>query len=157
MKSAAVRIVSPLLTNGNPLAFEHVERERTTTQAKTSAKLSEVQLKKHWCARAIVKTRRPLFIEVRRATRISIPRSFQGSEACLWNQGKVIALVSGGIDSPVAAWLMMKRGCTIVPLFFDCEPYLDDTGRQRAEAVVRALAVWAGRPLEFAVVHQGPV
>jgi len=32
-------------------------------------------------------------------------------------QGKVIALVSGGIDSPVAAWLMMKRGCTIVPLF----------------------------------------
>jgi thiamine biosynthesis protein ThiI len=27
------------------------------------------------------------------------------------SQGKAVALVSGGIDSPVASWLMMKRGC----------------------------------------------
>jgi len=32
--------------------------------------------------------------------------------------GRVVALVSGGIDSPVAAWLMMKRGCHIIPLHF---------------------------------------
>ena len=32
--------------------------------------------------------------------------------------GRVVALMSGGIDSPVAAWLMMKRGCNIVPLHF---------------------------------------
>ena len=32
--------------------------------------------------------------------------------------GRVVALLSGGIDSPVAAWMMMKRGCGIVPLHF---------------------------------------
>jgi thiamine biosynthesis protein ThiI len=34
----------------------------------------------------------------------------------LGTEGRVVALVSGGIDSPVAAWLMMKRGCGVVPL-----------------------------------------
>jgi thiamine biosynthesis protein ThiI len=33
-------------------------------------------------------------------------------------QGRVVALISGGIDSPVAAWLMMKRGCGVAPLHF---------------------------------------
>jgi len=33
-------------------------------------------------------------------------------------EGRVVALLSGGIDSPVAAWMMMKRGCSIIPLHF---------------------------------------
>jgi thiamine biosynthesis protein ThiI len=33
-------------------------------------------------------------------------------------QGRVVVLLSGGIDSPVAAWMMMKRGCAIVPIHF---------------------------------------
>lgn len=33
-------------------------------------------------------------------------------------EGRVIALISGGIDSPVAAWMMMKRGCGVIPLHF---------------------------------------
>ncbi|MBN1402378.1 MAG: tRNA 4-thiouridine(8) synthase ThiI [Anaerolineae bacterium] len=33
-------------------------------------------------------------------------------------EGRVVALISGGIDSPVAAWLMMKRGCYVVPVHF---------------------------------------
>ncbi len=32
--------------------------------------------------------------------------------------GRVVTLMSGGIDSPVAAWLMMKRGCNVIPLHF---------------------------------------
>jgi len=33
-------------------------------------------------------------------------------------EGRVVALISGGIDSPVAAWMMMKRGCGVIPLHF---------------------------------------
>lgn len=33
-------------------------------------------------------------------------------------QGKVIALISGGIDSPVAAWLIMRRGAQVIPVHF---------------------------------------
>ena len=34
-------------------------------------------------------------------------------------EGRVVALISGGIDSPVAAWLMLKRGCSVIPLHFE--------------------------------------
>ena len=33
-------------------------------------------------------------------------------------QGRAVALISGGIDSPVAAWMMMKRGCAVIPVHF---------------------------------------
>lgn len=36
----------------------------------------------------------------------------------LGSQGRAFVLFSGGIDSPVAAWLMMRRGCGIIPLHF---------------------------------------
>ena len=36
----------------------------------------------------------------------------------LGTQGRAVALISGGIDSPVAAWLIMKRGCGIIPVHF---------------------------------------
>ncbi|HOG48506.1 MAG TPA: THUMP domain-containing protein, partial [Anaerolineae bacterium] len=36
----------------------------------------------------------------------------------LGSAGRAVALMSGGIDSPVAAWMMMKRGCSIIPLHF---------------------------------------
>ncbi len=36
----------------------------------------------------------------------------------LGSQGGVVVLLSGGIDSPVAAWLMMKRGCGVIPVHF---------------------------------------
>jgi thiamine biosynthesis protein ThiI len=36
----------------------------------------------------------------------------------LGTEGRVIALMSGGIDSPVAAWMMMKRGCQVIPVHF---------------------------------------
>ncbi len=36
----------------------------------------------------------------------------------LTTEGRAVALMSGGIDSPVAAWLVMKRGCGVIPLHF---------------------------------------
>ena len=37
----------------------------------------------------------------------------------LGSEGRVLALVSGGIDSPVAAWMMMKRGAEVDMVFFN--------------------------------------
>ena len=37
-------------------------------------------------------------------------------------EGRVVALISGGIDSPVAAWMMLKRGCGVIPLHFNSNP-----------------------------------
>jgi len=54
-------------------------------------------------------------------------------------QGKVVCLVSGGIDSPVAAWLAMKKGLTPIFVYFDNTPFTDETTQQRAIEAVRKL------------------
>ena len=38
-------------------------------------------------------------------------------------QGRVVALISGGTDSPVAAWELLGRGCEVIPVYFDFEAY----------------------------------
>ncbi len=55
-------------------------------------------------------------------------------------EGTLVALVSGGIDSPVAAWMMMKRGCRILPVFIALDIFLDETTIARAERVIEILA-----------------
>ena len=56
----------------------------------------------------------------------------------LGSQGKMLVLISGGIDSPVAAWTMMKRGCPVTLLHFDSRPYADaiDQSMRCAEVLV---------------------
>jgi thiamine biosynthesis protein ThiI len=48
------------------------------------------------------------------------------------SQGRLVALFSGGIDSPVATWLMMKRGTEVLPLFMDQRPYVGDSYVERS-------------------------
>lgn len=49
------------------------------------------------------------------------------------SQGRLVSLFSGGIDSPVAAWLMMKRGAEVLPLFMDQRPHIGDSYVDRVE------------------------
>ena len=56
--------------------------------------------------------------------------------------GTVAALLSGGIDSPVAAWRMMKRGCRVVFVHFHSVPYLPPTSQAKARALVARLTEW---------------
>jgi thiamine biosynthesis protein ThiI len=73
----------------------------------------------------------------------------------LGTQGKAVALVSGGIDSPVAAWMMMKRGVEIVALFMDCRPLVDSRTIDRAMATVRVLSTWTNSPIKTMVAPYG--
>ena len=58
-------------------------------------------------------------------------------------QQPLVALVSGGIDSPVAAWEVMRRGCPVYPLYIDLGAYGGPDHRLRAEATVVDLARYA--------------
>jgi len=98
MKSAAVRIVSPLLTNGKSLAFEHVERERTTTQANIGEVVGGAIEKATGAPVRLSKPDVPLFIEVRASNAYLYTEVVPGVGGLpMGTQGKVIALVSGGI------------------------------------------------------------
>lgn len=50
--------------------------------------------------------------------------------------GPVISLISGGIDSPVAAWFAMKRGCTSVFVHFHSFPFTSDQSKQKVDELV---------------------
>ncbi len=54
--------------------------------------------------------------------------------------GRVVLLLSGGIDSPVAGLRMMRRGCRVDAVHFHSMPYLDGTSRRKAEQLSRVLA-----------------
>ena len=56
--------------------------------------------------------------------------------------GTVTALLSGGIDSPVAAWRMIKRGCRVVFVHFHSVPYLPDVSQGKARALAERLTEW---------------
>lgn len=70
-------------------------------------------------------------------------------------RAKVICLVSGGIDSPVAAWLLMKKDCTPVFVYFDNSPFTDETTQQRAFEAVEKLRKLSGNPVKLYVVPHG--
>lgn len=72
----------------------------------------------------------------------------------LGTQGKMVALISGGIDSPVAAWLMMKRGCEIIPLYLNNDPFSDDTTRERAMICIDVLQKWT--PHKKLTIYEAP-
>src|ERR1700675_1808778 len=65
--------------------------------------------------------------------------------------GTVAALLSGGIDSPVASWRMMKRGCRVVFVHFHSVPYLPATSQAKARALVQRLTEWQYRSTLFLV------
>jgi len=56
--------------------------------------------------------------------------------------GRVLALLSGGIDSPVAAWRMMRRGCRVDFVHFHSVPFLDRTSQEKARELHRLLLPW---------------
>jgi thiamine biosynthesis protein ThiI len=61
------------------------------------------------------------------------------------SSGRVLALLSGGIDSPVAAWRLMKRGCTVVFAHFHAFPLQDHTTIDKTRELARQLTRWQFR------------
>jgi thiamine biosynthesis protein ThiI len=59
--------------------------------------------------------------------------------------GAVVALLSAGIDSPVAAWRMMRRGADPVAVHFHGQPFTDRSSEHKVEALVDVLRSWGYR------------
>jgi len=66
--------------------------------------------------------------------------------------GRVGLLLSGGIDSPVAGFLALKRGCRVIPIHFHSRPFGNWMGSEaRARAIVRAMQVYGMEPYLYTV------
>lgn len=57
-------------------------------------------------------------------------------------QGKGVLMLSGGIDSPVAAYLAMKRGIKLLPVYFDSPPHTSPQALAKVEKLVEILQAY---------------
>ncbi len=66
--------------------------------------------------------------------------------------GKAAVLISGGLDSPVAAWMMAKRGVELTAVHFASPPYTSELAREKVRRLLRKVAEYAGR-IRFVTVN----
>jgi len=66
--------------------------------------------------------------------------------------GPVQLLLSGGIDSPVAGYSLLKRGCTLLPTTFESPPYTGEDAREKVIDLCSQLARYAG-PLRLRIMR----
>jgi thiamine biosynthesis protein ThiI len=76
----------------------------------------------------------------------------------LGTQGRVCVLLSSGIDSPVASWLMMKRGCEVTHLHMDAGRWAGPDVKDAAIENHRRLSLWCrGFTLPMLVIRSEPL
>jgi len=63
----------------------------------------------------------------------------------------VVALLSGGIDSPVAAWKTMRRGCKAIFVHFHSRPFVGRASEDKARRLATILAGWQGESTLWSV------
>ena len=65
--------------------------------------------------------------------------------------GRAAILISGGIDSPVAAWMMAKRGVELVAVHFASPPYTSERAEQKVVSLLEKVSKYAGRMKMYTV------
>ncbi len=66
--------------------------------------------------------------------------------------GKAMLLLSGGIDSPVAGWMIAKRGVKIDAVYFHAPPYTSERAKQKVVDLARLVARYSG-PIALHIVN----
>ena len=59
--------------------------------------------------------------------------------------GRAVSLLSGGIDSPVASWMIAKRGVALEMVHFFSYPYTSPEAKEKVLELARLLTPWCGR------------
>jgi thiamine biosynthesis protein ThiI len=100
-----------------------------------------------------------IFIEIRDFGGLVYDNRIPGPGGLPWGtQGRVLVLLSAGIDSPVASWLAMKRGCEITHLFLDAGKW---SGADVTTAAIdnhRKLSLWcAGNTISLVIATSEPL
>lgn len=87
-----------------------------------------------------------LFVHLRRRNTLiydDLMKGFGGMP--LGTNGRGLVLLSGGIDSPVSAWMMAKRGMTIEAIHFHSYPYTSKRAEEKVCDLADLLATYCGR------------
>ena len=93
-----------------------------------------------------------LNIEIREKTYI-YSKSIKGPGGMpVGTNGKAMLLLSGGIDSPVAGYMIAKRGVVIDATYFHAPPYTSERAKQKVVDLARIVARYAG-PIRLNIIN----
>jgi thiamine biosynthesis protein ThiI len=98
-----------------------------------------------------------LSIEVREDKAYIFTDALQGVGGLpLGTQPKVVSLLNGDMSLLVACWMVMKRGCPVLPLHFDETPFNNESTNQALKSA-KTLFEWTiGFPRNVYIVSHGP-
>ncbi|HSH25793.1 MAG TPA: tRNA uracil 4-sulfurtransferase ThiI [Massilibacterium sp.] len=148
------------IQKGALLSFQSVERQVQTFKVETkrsnkSYPLSSYEIN-HAVGGYILKNTKDLNVDVHNPD-LTVKVEIRGKEAfitCLvykglggfpvGTSGKVLLLLSGGIDSPVAGFLTMRKGVELEVIHFHSPPYTNERAKQKVEDLARKLSVYGG-------------
>jgi len=68
------------------------------------------------------------------------------------SNGKAMLLLSGGIDSPVAGYMVSKRGVTIDAVYFHAPPYTSERAKQKVVDLAKLISKYTG-PIKLYVIN----
>jgi thiamine biosynthesis protein ThiI len=100
-----------------------------------------------------------LFVEVRDIGGLVYDSRIAAPGGLPWGtQGKVLGLLSSGIDSPVASWLAMKRGCEVTHLHLDGGKWAGNDVQEAAIENHRRLSLWCpGNVMPLVIADSEPL
>ena len=100
---------------------------------------------------------REIFVEIREKDAYVFAESVDGVGGLpVGTQGRAVALLTGSCNDVFAAYLMMKRGCSVYPAFLDPRPHVDGQALRLAIASAKRLADFDPR-LELRVLPSGKI
>jgi tRNA uracil 4-sulfurtransferase len=116
-----------------------------------------VVVKKLNCPVDLTNPKLEIFLEVRDDETYIFHEKIKGPGGLpLGTQGKLISLISSGIDSPVATYMMMKRGCEVIALHFDNHPFTNPKSREKFDSIIGKLSEYSsGVPLRTRIADYG--
>jgi thiamine biosynthesis protein ThiI len=93
-----------------------------------------------------------IYVEVRDNDTYIYTKKFKGLGGLpVSSSGKVVSLISGGIDSPVASWFAMKRGCKVVFVHFHSYPLLSKVSVEKTKKLVEILSQYQGKSKLYSI------
>ena len=85
-----------------------------------------------------------LMVELRNHTYVYV-NTYKGAGGMPYGtNGKATLLLSGGIDSPVAGWMIAKRGVEVDAVYFHAPPYTSERAKQKVLDLARKVAMYTG-------------
>lgn len=93
-----------------------------------------------------------VYVEVRDYGAYIRGRALQGAGGIpVGTGGKAAVLISGGIDSPIASWMMAKRGVELTAIHFASPPYTSERAEEKVVRLLTTIGAYSGRMKMYTV------